>query len=214
MVTIGAIAAQAAATAAKGADRPKKPAPDTTDKVLGFFKAARDAAAAVRVDVSNQRKSRARQQIEDIKKRIADLMLVAMVSPKGAARTIAMLARQLGGAAKEFAAAGPEAQPAGDPMSEDAAIAAYQRSELHFADTRFAADIRQVHRQLKSLLDFDLKRAAAEAKTKGDDKDRDDIARQFGASSRDIDKAVESIEGWHQPQATPLPLSGAVDVKA
>lgn len=214
MVSVVGIPAQAAATAPQTVDNRKTPAAgNEADRVLGFFKAARDAATAIRVDFSNQRKGRARQRVEDLKKRIADLMLAAMASPKGVARAITMLARQLGDAAKDYAASGAEAQPAGETRSGDAAVAAYQRSELHFADDQFAADLRRLHGQLKAMLEFELRRAADEAANKRDDQERDDIAHQFSVSSEVIEGAAATIGGWHQAPAIPPPLAGAVDVK-
>lgn len=73
---------------------------------------ARDAKAALealtqrRTQASEERKALARKKIEQLKARLQMLQSMAAADPKGTARLAAQLARELGAAMKEYAAAG------------------------------------------------------------------------------------------------------------
>lgn len=73
---------------------------------------ARDAKAALetlnlrRSQASEDRKAQARKKIEQLKARLQMLQSMAAADPKGTARLAAQLARELGAAVKEYAAAG------------------------------------------------------------------------------------------------------------
>jgi DNA-binding transcriptional MerR regulator len=69
-------------------------------------KAALEALSQRRSQASEERKAAARKKIEQLKARLEMLQSMAAVDPKGTARLAAQLARELGAAVKEYAAAG------------------------------------------------------------------------------------------------------------
>ena len=69
-------------------------------------KAASETLRAKSSQASEERKAAARQKIEQLKARLQMLRSMASVDPKGTARIAAQIARELGAAVKEYAAAG------------------------------------------------------------------------------------------------------------
>jgi len=69
-------------------------------------RAASETLRAKSSQASEERKAAARQKIEQLKARLQMLRSMAGVDPKGTARIAAQIARELGAAVKEYAAAG------------------------------------------------------------------------------------------------------------
>lgn len=67
---------------------------------------AMEALNKRRSEASEERKALARQKIEQLKQRLQMVQSMASADPKGTARLAAQLARELGAAVKEYAAAG------------------------------------------------------------------------------------------------------------
>lgn len=80
-------------------------------------KAALEALSQRRSQASEERKAAARKKIEQLKARLEMLQSMAAVDPKGTARLAAQLARELGAAVKEYAAAGGSTSGAPAPAA-------------------------------------------------------------------------------------------------
>ena len=81
---------------------------EALEKKLAEDKEAKAGLDALRkqADPSEARKARARQKIEEIKKQLEALRVLAAVNPEAAARQAARLSRELATAVKEYASAG------------------------------------------------------------------------------------------------------------
>ena len=81
---------------------------EALEKKLGEDKEAKAGLDALRkqADPSEARKARAKQKIEEIKKQLEALRVLAAVNPEAAARQAARLSRELATAVKEYASAG------------------------------------------------------------------------------------------------------------
>lgn len=106
---------------------------EALEKKLAEDKEAKAGLDALRkqADPSEARKARARQKIEEIKKQLEALRVLAAVNPEAAARQAARLSRELATAVKEYASAGgvtssltgteaPSIDDAGAPAPADA----------------------------------------------------------------------------------------------
>jgi hypothetical protein len=106
---------------------------EALEKKLAEDKEAKAGLDALRkqADPSEARKARARQKIEEIKKQLEALRVLAAVNPEAAARQAARLSRELATAVKEYASAGgdtssltgteaPNIDDAGAPAPADA----------------------------------------------------------------------------------------------
>jgi hypothetical protein len=106
---------------------------EALEKKLAEDKEAKAGLDALRkqADPSEARKARAKQKIEEIKKQLEALRVLAAVNPEAAARQAARLSRELATAVKEYASAGgdtssltgteaPSIDDAGAPAPADA----------------------------------------------------------------------------------------------
>lgn len=82
-------------------------------------KAALEALSQRRSQASEERQAAARKKIEQLKARLEMLQSMAAVDPKGTARLAAQLARELGAAVKEYAAAGGSTSGLSAPAPAD-----------------------------------------------------------------------------------------------
>jgi hypothetical protein len=165
--------------------------------VIGYYREARQAAARVSVDFSQQAKGQARETVERLKKQMSDLSLVALVNPKAVARLIRGMARELGMAAKQFRDAGDPSVPASAEAA--AATGAIPQPDPHADDHRFAEDVRRVHGVLRTMM---------EGAVSGAEKDDElaTIVKAFNQSSEDIAKATDAIDGWGRDGVPPQPF--------
>lgn len=187
----------------------------TSELVSGYYRQARQAADRVNVDYSHQAKGQARETVERLKKQISELSLVTVINPKGVARMIRAMARELSMAAKQYSDAGDpkapatEADAAASATPREALAAAYLQADPHAGDMRFVDDVRRMHTVLKTMMEG----ALSGARTGGNDPELDDIAKGFAESSDEISKAMSTIENWDKgtaPTAPFVPGSGGV----
>ncbi len=95
-------------------------------------KAALEALSQRRTQASEERKALARKKIEQLKARLQMLQSMAAADPKGTARLAAQLARELGAAVKEYAAAGgtTSGMSGGVPQAEAAPAEGQAQTEV------------------------------------------------------------------------------------
>lgn len=187
----------------------------TNELVGGYYRQARQAADQVSVDYSRETKRHARDTVERLKKQISELSIVAVINPKGVARLIRSMARELGMAAKQYSDGGdPKALPtetetdaigtAAATNPREALAAAYLQTDTHADDRRFVDDVQRLHIVLKSMMDGALSGAA---RSDGNDLELEDIARGFAESSDEISKATGTIEAWDKDAAPAVPFT-------
>jgi hypothetical protein len=98
------------------------------EQVVGRVRQAvedgRRAADGLRQSVAGERKARARETVERLKRQISQMMSMAALNPKAAARLLRQMGRQLADAVSEYAkAGGSKAGMAGPPVTFAAAAA-------------------------------------------------------------------------------------------
>jgi hypothetical protein len=187
--------------------KPSGAATATSQLASRYFSEARQAADNVRVDYSKQAKAHARETVERLRKQISELSLVAALNPKGVARMVRTMARELSMAAKEYGDSGDtqasttETDAAAATPRESLA-AAYLRNDPHADDTRFADDVQRMHRMLTIMMEG----AVSGAKTETPDPELHDIATGFAESGKVIDDAIATIQGWGNNTAVTVPF--------
>ncbi|OJX68331.1 hypothetical protein [Magnetospirillum sp. 64-120] len=110
---------------------------------------ALDKVLQARKQARSDRKAAARQKLEELKKRIQMLKMLAAGS-KDAARELARLARELKGAARDYRST----EPASDitTSTTTAESHAAERDAEAKADKEFATEVKRIGQLLKSLL--------------------------------------------------------------
>lgn len=190
------------------------------------------AASDLGLSMAQRRRGAAREAIEQIKKQLADLALVAALDPKSMARLLNGLAKRLANAVQTYAEAGnpaelkaeaaliedgiariqPKAEP--EPLSGEQALQA-ERHRVAQAyldmippeqkeDESFLVEVERLKNRLKSMFEAALAQAARQGE---DAKTQEDLAAGFTDSLDIISKGEKAIAGhWTQP-AAPTTLS-------
>lgn len=184
---------------------------DLLDKAKGDPRVAQAQAALgnmkdATAQLRSQRRAQAAAKVERLKQELQ--MLRQMCGdPKQVARAAARIARELAAAAKEYAAAGGAPQPPAeseaatgiDKIKAQAAEIERRGAELD-ADHKFAAEVRGLFAQARSLVEQQRRRAQQD---KGKDGELDRLSAEVADAGRGIDQALGAT-GDVGPLALPL----------
>ena len=222
---------------------PRKPPPfareatgtELSPRTLDKMRAARQAvtqASQMASQLASQRKANAGVVVDQVKQQLGKMSLAAVIDPKGTARYLKVLMKQLASAVRDYAHSGNprEARAEADRMEAQLSATearltgsepapprpAAETARLEAADTAaekaFLEEARQVRRKIEKMFG-DAYRAAVAREGKTPELKR--LAQDFNADRTAALKNEKAIAAWSAPAASlgAAPILGALDIR-